>query len=376
MAELLGSRSSDVRKHLLTTVSTLVLVASGQGIAAAAQTDADRPILWVELGGDLEQVDAPQQLFHPHFLDVYPKGLFTPPLSLEGSQPWSFGGEGKITLQPEATDWSFSASILYGRSTGKKLLHQQTTPPVFTAKTFTTQRFYIQQKKFADTKVVNREEHVIVDFQAGKDVALGLFGRDSTSVVGAGVRFAQFGTKSKVNLAGDPDFHYSLKYLPQIHKSFPIAEQLHYYTASANIDRGFHGFGPSISWDNSAVLAGNWESGVLTFDWNTNAAVLFGRQKSQVEHQITSNFFKARIGHHYTPTHTHTVTAHTRSRAVTVPNIGGLAGISFRWPNAKISVGYRADLFFGAMDGGIDTAKKENRGFYGPFATISIGMGG
>jgi hypothetical protein len=37
---------------------------------------------------------------------------------------------------------------------------------------------------------------------------------------------------------------------------------------------------------------------------------------------------------------------------------------------------YRADFFFGAMDGGIDTAKKENVGFYGPFATISIGLGG
>jgi hypothetical protein len=59
-----------------------------------------------------------------------------------------------------------------------------------------------------------------------------------------------------------------------------------------------------------------------------------------------------------------------------VPNIGGMAGLSLKFPNAKVSLGYRADFFFGAMDGGIDIAHKENVGFYGPFAAISIGLGG
>ena len=63
-----------------------------------------------------------------------------------------------------------------------------------------------------------------------------------------------------------------------------------------------------------------------------------------------------------------------RTRAVTVPNIGGFAELSFRYSDAKISLGYRADFFFGAMDGGIDARKNENVGFNGPFATISIGF--
>ena len=50
-------------------------------------------------------------------------------------------------------------------------------------------------------------------------------------------------------------------------------------------------------------------------------------------------------------------------------------GLSFRYANAKISFGYRADFFFGAMDGGIDTARKENRGFYGPFAQSALASG-
>jgi len=50
--------------------------------------------------------------------------------------------------------------------------------------------------------------------------------------------------------------------------------------------------------------------------------------------------------------------------------------ISMRYSNAKISFGYRADEFFGAKDGGFASAKNYNLGFYGPFAAISIGIGG
>jgi hypothetical protein len=58
-----------------------------------------------------------------------------------------------------------------------------------------------------------------------------------------------------------------------------------------------------------------------------------------------------------------------------VPNVSGFAGLSFRYTNAKLSLGYHADVFFGAMEGGIDTAKSENRGFFGPFAVISTRIG-
>jgi hypothetical protein len=61
---------------------------------------------------------------------------------------------------------------------------------------------------------------------------------------------------------------------------------------------------------------------------------------------------------------------------VAVPNLGGFAGVSWRYQNAKVSFGYRADEFFGAMDGGLDKHKSENVGFFGPYANISIGLGG
>jgi hypothetical protein len=59
-----------------------------------------------------------------------------------------------------------------------------------------------------------------------------------------------------------------------------------------------------------------------------------------------------------------------------VPNVGGFAGLTFRHADAKVSFGYRADFFFGAMDGGIDTRNTSTVSFHGPFATISIGLGG
>ncbi|HUJ02736.1 MAG TPA: hypothetical protein VLW75_03795 [Rhizomicrobium sp.] len=116
-------------------------------------------------------------------------------------------------------------------------------------------------------------------------------------------------------------------------------------------------------------------------DWGLNASFLFGRQKTRTHHQTTARYFSAngRLGTR--PVVSHTVSRfpatpdHTRSRNVAVPNLGGFAGISYNYSNAKLSFGYRADWFFNAIDGGIDAAKKEDRGFYGPYASISIGLG-
>ena len=64
------------------------------------------------------------------------------------------------------------------------------------------------------------------------------------------------------------------------------------------------------------------------------------------------------------------------SRRVVVPNLGRFAALSYRFTNAKISAGYLADFFFGAMDGGLDTHRSVTTAFHGPFAKISVGLGG
>jgi hypothetical protein len=112
-------------------------------------------------------------------------------------------------------------------------------------------------------------------------------------------------------------------------------------------------------------LIGDAASGGISLDWGVNGAVLFGRQSV----------------HGYRQTNEPTIVYYTshplnRSKQVIVPNLRGFAGLSWRYPDAKISMGYRADMFFGAMDGGIDAAHRENVGFYGLFASVSIGLGG
>jgi len=110
----------------------------------------------------------------------------------------------------------------------------------------------------------------------------------------------------------------------------------------------------------------------LTFDWGVNAALLFGKQRTDTYHQSATIY--------YTQLYSRSPIAHlpvnsVRSRNVTVPNVGGVAGVSIRFPNAKISFGYRADVFFNAFDGGWDQRNSQNRLTAGPYASISIGLG-
>jgi hypothetical protein len=114
------------------------------------------------------------------------------------------------------------------------------------------------------------------------------------------------------------------------------------------------------------------------FDWSVNAAVLFGRQKATTSHHTMQ---RHEYGLNHTPEYpviyqTGTGVVNSRSRSVAVPNLGGSIGFSVKYPNAKVSLGYRADFFFGAMDTGIDERHTKDLGFTGPFATVSIGLGG
>jgi hypothetical protein len=117
-----------------------------------------------------------------------------------------------------------------------------------------------------------------------------------------------------------------------------------------------------------------------------NVAVLFGRQKVRLNHDVNhcdvQGFGTLAVCEGQTiggdidgriPEPPDNV---NRSRTVTVPNLGGYIGASMRYRNGKVSLGYRADTFFNAMDGGQETHQSYNRGFYGPYLNVSLGLGG
>jgi len=391
MSELTNTRDDrkGFRWRLLTTVSAVALACFGAGAVLAADDDSDRPSLWIELGGQLSRLDDSQQAFAPALMDARPS-MFSPSQKFEGLSPYSVDETGKLSFQPDGSNWIFSASVRYGRSNVRKDVHQQSYPKSF-ATHFTYYGSYLLYhfpavaNKFADTSVMADESHAILDFQAGKDVGLGVFGNaNGSSVLGLGVRYAQFSSKSNIALKSDPDWHRLYKYFTDSHFNptrirWPLGQPYHSNAASLTATRSFHGIGPSISWTASSPFAGNTKNGELALDWGLNAAVLFGRQKAKTHHQTTGRYSIGTNYNHAARPITFQGPAtpdHTRLRAVIVPNVGGFAGLTFRVENLKMSAGYRADLFFGAMDGGIDMPKKENVGFYGPFAAVSIGIGG
>jgi len=363
---LLSDKYPSGRWKLLTGVSALALTAHLGTIGLANAEEQDRPTLWIELGGQFDTLYDPREIWTPSNL---PPPIDHPITGILGLTPHvGYDANAKLTLQPTNSDWVFSVAVRYGKSTrAPKFAHDQTYKTHFNGNKYVRTTY-----AFADLHKVETAKHDIVDFQAGKDIGVGLFGNNGQSTVNFGIRIAQFYENSEGRMTAE--ISRPKKYpAVGVYGSEPI-------NADFNAERSFSGIGPAISWNGSTPLAGSLDDG-LALDWGANAAILFGRQKAAVAgHTETDKV----IGESYTPViHlvstviTHSTLSENRSRTVVVPNIGAFAGISYRvGGRGKIAFGYRADFFFGAMDGGIDAHKSENIGFHGPFATISLGLGG
>jgi hypothetical protein len=414
MSELINKKTTqaDNRWRLFTTVSVLALLTASYSGNAKAE-DIDRPTIWIELGGQLERVSSAQDPFTAPFLE----SLQTPPprpfgplkgfagaatrrtidmpdVPFDISQPLhaqavpenNFGEEGKLVFSPAGLDWVFSVAARYGRANGSRLEMQQTNARVpyvhlpLAGGTPTLPRVV----RFSNAQTGYTQSHAVLDFQVGRDVGLGLFGRNTTSLLNAGVRFAQFTSKSSVDLKERPQFQAYYNHVNIFYPKYFYNTRFQDYEVLGHSQRSFHGIGPSVSWSGSTPVIGNKDSAEFTFDWGVNAAVLFGRQRAKADRkdEMTDSYWTYNglgiagngIAGRYI--HTSPTRHYTRSRAVTVPNIGGFAGMSLKFPNAKISLGYRADFFFGAMDAGIAERHTADMSFHGPFATISIGLGG
>jgi len=380
MSELIKScgERADFQARLMATVSAFALTAYIASANAAVADDTDRPTVWVELGGQMELMQGlASPITAPFMTAISPTpGPYSDNIFLNGQKPslHAFGLQGGISFQPENSDWVFTAGIRYGRSHSKRHIRHQTQVPPYH---FTTGTYHISRTKyaapFADIKSDFHESHTILDFAAGKDIGLGMFGHDSSSTLSVGVRFAQFSSRSMLDVQGRPVLTPG-PLIIGIPKYFTWDQ----YTLSGTAERSFRGIGPSLSWNASAGLLGNHESGELMLDWSVNVAALFGRQKARTSHNTEQ---RHEYGPNQTPEYpiiyqTGTGIVRSRSRSVTVPNIGGSIGFSVNYPNAKVSLGYRADFFFGALDTGIDARQTKDLGFNGPYASISIGLGG
>jgi len=334
-----------IRRALLATVSAIALCGTVSRVRAA---NTDHPPVWIELSGQFAQEQVDQEAYAPAFLAVSP--FATSASDLERSSRASWDGAAKFSFEADS-GWTFSAAVRYGKTSRNKTSNHQTTHASRTYGGSPSGAFDAYQ--LFRTKA--SESHAILDFQVGKDVGLGIFG---SSTLSAGVRFAQFNSRTNVDIQSQPSNVNAYGYY-------------HIFRAKFDDMHHFNGVGPSLSWGASTNLFGNPASSSIALGWGVNGSVLFGRQRENQEHQTTDNY-----KHNFQ--YLNIATAHagvSRSRNVAVPNLGGFAGVSWQEPNAKVTFGYRADFFFGAMDAGIDARKTYNRGFYGPFAAITIGLG-
>jgi len=372
MSELINRNDNraTIRWKLLTGASALALTGYLAATSAARAEDSAPPVLWIELGGQFQQLSHPDELWVPANL---PPPIDHPVGGVADQSPRiGFDADGKLTFQPDGSDWMFSAAMQFGKAKrGPKKAHDQTYVTAYNGLKYAPTTY-----AFTDMHAYEETKHLVLDFTAGKDVGLGMFSGHASSTVNFGVRYAQFRDKA----AG---FMSAQRYVPSKYAGIYYRGKIP--TAYVHTRRSFEGLGPTVSWSGSVPIAGSLQDG-LALDWGANAAVLFGRQRTKSHvHNQTKGFVG--IQYYNTPGGQtdarliSTVTksfdkTYSRDKEVTVPNLGGFAGLSYRLDGrAKVAIGYRADFFFGAIDGGIGAHKDENRSFYGPFASISIGIG-
>jgi len=358
MSELIvkTENHTTIRWKLLAGASAMVLASylSTSGVAQAS--GKDHPMVWIELDGQFANQSAGEESFIPAFVLASPFDGATPIARKRPPSGWFEGG--KISFEPVESDWVLSLGVRYGKSSRKGVVYQKTRHHGAYYSSFAP-FFYTA---YQNSRGATSEKHLIVDFQAGMDVGLGRFGSQGTSTFSLGVRYAKFDSHNSMSIKS---------VTAQVPSSFYI------FNGSFAAQRKFIGIGPTLSWDASADLAGNTSAGSLTVDWGVNAAMLFGRQKLNGHYQKTQLYQPSNAYFELPQTTVYrTVRSLSRSKGATVPNLGGFAALSLRYPSAKLSLGYRVDYFFGALDGGIDTHKNYDRGFYGPFASFSVGLGG
>jgi hypothetical protein len=356
MSELIAATENSTRFQLglLSSVSALALLGSAVFCAAMAGEKGD-PVVWIDVGGQFELLSDPQDRWNPDYFSGSAAGPLVGTFP-DAQKPPRVGYDTNIgvSFHPSDSDWFVSASAHFGRARRKTdELKQEKLQTWIWGVNYPT--------NYAEN-VYTTESHRIVDFKVGKDIGIGLPGVMSS--FSFGVRVAKLRTRADAHISSN----FALPFLS--------------YGSLANradnlISHEFAGVGPSLEWKGSLPVVGETDSGQLAIDAGLNAALLFGRQTTD---RTTDGYYWRRQWDWTQGAYiSHIQNAHAdtrRRRNVTVTNLGGFIGASYRLPNVKVSLGYRADMYFNAMDGGVSSFKREDRGFFGPYFNLSVGLGG
>jgi outer membrane receptor protein involved in Fe transport len=344
--------------------------------------------LTVEIGGEIQRQDAPTQAFAPASLAGLP-----PQLALKGLQnrnlDWGDGRSITITYRPEGSAWRVSAGVRYGRTNnsaadahheleGAKTCALPTTGP-FAHIAYLLCNPASPYYRAYDVKgptnwshgtARDREEHLVADFDVGRDVGLGA--PFSTSTLSAGLRYADFRSDSDLSATAIAGWYWpdawAFKYVS------------HYgYNTNLHARRDFKGAGPTLSWDAATRLIGSQQAGHVDLDWSVTGGALFGKQTTRTTGRDTVSYYVGRARYWPFPQVGDTVVnppPAQRSNSATVPVVDLSLGLSYEVQRMKVSTGYHWERYFNALDAGYAEHKSYDRTFDGPYFKIAVGFGG
>ena len=103
MRKIMNMPRNRIRARLLTTASAAGANCSVYAIGDAKAADADRPLVWIELGGQYEQYSGQGDPFTPPFVANFDWGAakLTSPATIQNMHVFSYGGEASVSFQPK-----------------------------------------------------------------------------------------------------------------------------------------------------------------------------------------------------------------------------------------------------------------------------------
>ncbi len=346
----------------------------------------------VELGGQAQRIDAPNEGATPSF-----SGAFAPPLNIFGQAQdadldWGDGREVKLTWRPNAGPWTVAALARFGQTNANNAPDaQKETDPYCgfggaqvgncdsdNPKYEPYQAF--TETNWSDASVKDRESYELIDLLVGRDVG---FGNLSRSTVSGGVRYARFDSTSRSEFRGTPDWG--------LYPGFIFADYVpgivdhSAYEAHSAFEREFEGVGPVVTWDAAHPLAGSEAAGRLDLAWTVSAGVLFGDQDTTVqatEEGVLASIYGAAltglavVPAIETPIDLPDPVGLHRSQSATVPLAAASVGLSYTVDRFNIDAGYRWERYFDVLDGGFTAESSYDRTIDGPYVKVSVGFGG
>ena len=196
MSELFDASNAimGIRRQLLISACAAALltsVALQDTAAAESSSPADVPTLWLSVDAQAEQLSADNETFAPAFFTLPHAGPHAGAgLGLQRPPQLGFDLNVEALVQPQNSDWSFKASLKYGRALSEKKL--RLTAPLH----YYTFGNVNQHPPYYNGDATSRDSHAIVDFKAGRDLGIGLLDTGSQSSINFGVRFAQLQSRS------------------------------------------------------------------------------------------------------------------------------------------------------------------------------------